>query len=91
MAPWQAMVRAVLAEQARILRPGGHIAFEVGEVRCGKVLLEKLVWDAAEGLPLERLHVMINQQRFTKTAHCWGVANNARGTNTNRIVVMRRA
>jgi hypothetical protein len=87
---WQAMVRAVLLEQARILRPGGHIAFEVGEVRGGTVLLEKLVWDAAEGLPLQRLHVMINEQRFTKTAHCWGVANNARGTNTNRIVVMRR-
>jgi hypothetical protein len=33
---------------------------------------------------------MINAQNFTKTANCWGVDNNKGGTNTNRIVVMRR-
>jgi hypothetical protein len=33
---------------------------------------------------------MVNQQEFTKTANCWGVGNNAKGTNTNRIVVLRR-
>ncbi|MBX9702036.1 MAG: site-specific DNA-methyltransferase [Acetobacteraceae bacterium] len=89
-AAWEAMVRAVLAEQARILRPGGHVAFEVGEVRGGRVLLERLVWSAAEGLPFERLGVMVNQQEFTKTANCWGVTNGTRGTNTNRIVLLRR-
>jgi hypothetical protein len=89
-AAWMAMVRGVLTEQARLLRPGGHIAFEVGEVRGGKVLLERLVWQAAEGLPLERLAVLVNRQRFTKTANCWGVANNSGGTNTNRIVLLRR-
>ncbi|HTW71562.1 MAG TPA: DNA methyltransferase [Acetobacteraceae bacterium] len=87
---WQAMVRGTLKELARIVRPGGHIAFEVGEVRNGKVLLERLVWDAAEGVPFDRLFVMVNQQAFTKTANCWGVGNNTRGTNTNRIVVLRR-
>ena len=87
---WAAMVRDVLVEQARVLRPGGHVAFEVGEVRGGKVLLERLVWAAAEGLPFERLAVLVNQQRFTKTANCWGVSNNAAGTNTNRIVLLRR-
>jgi len=34
--------------------------------------------------------VLINTQRFTKTAHIWGVANNAAGTNSNRIVVFRK-
>ena len=87
---WTTMVRDVLVEQARVLRPGGHVAFEVGEVRGGKVLLERLVWAAAEGLPFERLAVLVNQQSFTKTAHCWGVSNNAAGTNTNRIVLLRR-
>ena len=87
---WTEMVRGVLVEQARIVRPGGHVAFEVGEVRGGKVLLERLVWSAAEGLPFERLIVMVNQQEFTKTANCWGVSNNSGGTNTNRIVVLRR-
>ena len=89
-AAWTDMVRQVLKEQARILKPGGHVAFEVGEVRGGKVLLERLVWRAAEGLPFERLAVLINQQAFTKTANCWGVSNNAAGTNTNRIVLLRR-
>ncbi|MCC5957647.1 MAG: site-specific DNA-methyltransferase [Natronohydrobacter sp.] len=87
---WTAMVHDVLKEQARILRPGGHVAFEVGEVRNGKVLLERLVWAAADGLPFERLGVMINDQTFTKTANCWGVSNGSKGTNTNRIVLLRR-
>ena len=68
---WQNMVRETLIELARVVRPGGHVAFEVGEVRNGKVLLERLVWDAAEGLPFDRLFVMVNQQEFTKTANCW--------------------
>lgn len=89
-AAWQNMVRETLNELARVVAPGGHVAFEVGEVRNGKVLLERLVWEAAEGLPFERLFVMVNQQEFTKTANCWGVRNNAKGTNTNRIVVLRR-
>lgn len=87
---WAAMVHRVLAEQARILRPGGYVAFEVGEVRNGKVLLERLVWKAAEGLPFNRLGVMVNDQEFTKTANCWGVDNGAKGTNTNRIVLLQR-
>lgn len=87
---WQAMVRETLMELARIVRPGGHVAFEVGEVRGGRVLLERLVWEAATGLPFDKVLVMINQQEFTKTANCWGVRNNSRGTNTNRIVVLRR-
>ena len=89
-AGWQEMVRRTLLELARVTRSGGHVAFEVGEVRGGRVLLERLVWAAAEGLPFERLFVMVNQQEFTKTANCWGVGNNAKGTNTNRIVMLRR-
>ena len=89
-AAWEAMVRSTLSELARTVRPGGHVAFEVGEVRGGRVLLEQAVWRAAENLPFERLAVLINQQEFTKTANCWGVGNNAKGTNTNRIVLLRR-
>jgi hypothetical protein len=87
---WTLMVNHVLREQARILRSGGYVAFEVGEVRNGKVLLEKLVWRAAEGLPFDRIGVMVNDQEFTKTANCWGVDNGTKGTNTNRIVILRR-
>lgn len=88
---WRDWVRGVLVELARVTRPEGHLAFEVGEVRGGRVLLERLVWSAAEGLPLERLGVIVNAQEFTKTANLWGVGNNAKGTNTNRIVLLRRA
>jgi hypothetical protein len=89
-AAWQQMVRYALSELARVVRPRGHVAFEVGEVRGGRVLLERLVWEAAGGLPFDRLLVMVNQQSFTKTANCWGINNNTKGTNTNRIVVLRR-
>jgi len=87
---WMEMVRACFVEFARILAPGGHVAFEVGEVRGGKVLLERLVWRAIEGLPFERLFVLVNEQQFTKTSNCWGVSNNSKGTNTNRILLARR-
>jgi hypothetical protein len=83
-------VRAGFAEFARVVRPGGFVAFEVGEVRCGKVLLERNVAAAICGLPFDLLGVMVNRQAFTKTANCWGVGNNAGGTNTNRIVLARR-
>lgn len=87
---WQGFIAAVLVELARVTRPGGHIAFEVGEVRNGSVRLEEAVIAAASGLPLDPLGVMVNQQDFTKTSNCWGIANNSRGTNTNRIVLFRR-
>lgn len=87
---WTEMVHSVLAETSRILCSGGHIAFEVGEVRNKSILLEDLVLEAANGLPLEKLGVMVNQQDFTKTANCWGVDNGSKGTNTNRIVILRR-
>jgi len=87
---WTAMVHRVLEEQARILRPGGCVAFEVGEVRGGRILLEKLVWLAAEDLPFKRVAVMVNDQMFTKTANCWGVRNGDKGTNTNRVVLLQR-
>jgi hypothetical protein len=87
---WEAFVRRAFTEFARVVRPGGFVAFEVGEVRGGKVLLERHVAAAIEGLPFAILGVMVNQQDFTKTANCWGVGNNRRGTNTNRIVMAAR-
>ena len=90
LADWERFVAASFREFARIVRPGGKVAFEVGEVRSGKLALEHSVLSAAAGLPFEPLAVMINRQLFTKTAQCWGVDNNAKGTNSNRIVVFER-
>ena len=90
VAEWEAFVRRVFVELARVTRPDGWVAFEVGEVRGGKILLERHVIAAIAGLPFEVAGVMINQQAFTKTANCWGVSNNSGGTNSNRIVLARR-
>jgi hypothetical protein len=90
IASWERFVRKSFTEFARVVRAGGCVAFEVGEVRGGTVLLERHVAAAIEGLPFELLGVMVNQQDFTKTANCWGVGNNRRGTNTNRIVLLKR-
>ena len=81
---------ASLQESAARLRPGGHVAFEVGEVRGGKVRLEETVLPRAEAAGFEPLLVLINDQAFTKTANCWGVSNQVKGTNTNRICLLRR-
>jgi len=88
---WRAMTRAVFEELARVVKPGGHVAYEVGEVRGGALPLEQLVWRALDDLPFERLGVLVNAQSFTKTSNCWGVANNVKGVNSNRVVIARRA
>lgn len=87
---WETFIHKTLSELARVTKPGGTIAFEVGEVRNAEIKLEQTVVNAAAGLPLKPLCVMINRQNFTKTANCWGVSNNSAGTNTNRIVVLHR-
>lgn len=87
---WREAMRRVFVELARVLKPGGWIAFEVGEVRGGQIRLEEVVIDAVCGLPLIPEAIVINDQHFTKTAHIWGVSNRTKGTNTNRIVLLRR-
>ena len=87
-ADWQAAMTRTFRELHRVLANGGFIAFEVGEVRNGKILLETLVVPAATEAGLKPLMVLVNDQMFTKTANCWGVDNRTKGTNTNRIVLI---
>ena len=87
---WQQHMTGVLTELRRLLKPGGHVAFEVGEVQKGKVKLEENVIPAGVAAGLEPILVMINAQEFTKTAHCWGIGNQTNGTNTNRIILFRK-
>ena len=81
---------AVFSELARVLQPGGHVAFEVGEVRGGSVRLEEHVVPCGVAAGLDPRLLLINAQQFTKTAACWGVDNNTKGTNTNRIVLFEK-
>ncbi|MGF1655832.1 MAG: DNA methyltransferase [Verrucomicrobiales bacterium] len=87
---WVDRMGKTFEELRRILRPDGVIAFEVGEVRKKTLLLEDQIIMAGTSAGLKVDCVMLNTQNFTKTANCWGVENNSKGTNTNRIVVFRK-
>ncbi len=87
---WSAVMAEVLVELFRITRPGGVVAFEVGEVRKGSIKLDQAVIPLGLAAGFAPEAVLINTQNFTKTAHIWGITNNAAGTNSNRIVVFRK-
>jgi DNA modification methylase len=87
---WTAAVQRVFRELRRVLKPGGYIAFEVGEVRRGKLRMEELVIPAAKAANLIPVLLLINSQEFTKTSNCWGVTNQIAGTNTNRVILLQK-
>jgi len=87
---WRDRMTDTLKELKRVLKIGGVVAFEVGEVRNAKVLLEKEVIRAGMDAGLAARAVVINVQEFTKTAQVWGVSNNAKGTNSNRIILLEK-
>ena len=87
---WAAVMERVFGELRRVLKPGGYIAFEVGEVRRGKLKMEELVIPAARAARLIPVLVLINTQEFTKTSNCWGVTNQIAGTNTNRVILLQK-
>ena len=90
LAEWTGVMGSVFEELFRITRPGGYVAFEVGEVRKKTIRLEEHVVPLGRAAGFECPCVIINQQQFTKTSNIWGVDNMAYGTNTNRIVVFRK-
>ncbi len=87
---WSEVMGAVFAELYRITRPGGYVAFEVGEVRKKSIRLEEHVVPLGISAGFTCECVLINQQTFTKTSNIWGVDNMASGTNTNRIVIFSK-
>ena len=87
---WKQLVRGALDNTGTISRRGGVFAFEVGEIRSGSLLLDQVVVDVARETAWEPVCVVVNAQVFTKTSNTWRIDNNRAGTNSNRIVVMRR-
>lgn len=87
---WQRFTGDVLLELCRVVKPGGVICYEVGEVRNATIKLEEVVLAAVrdDEIPVEVMGVLVNQQEFSKTSNVWGIANNRKGTNTNRVVMM---
>jgi len=84
---WSEFIGEAFKEFYRIIKPGGFVAFEVGEVRKGKIELDEYVLPLGVKVGFEALGIIINLQEFTKTSNIWGVGNNSFGTNTNRIVL----
>ena len=87
---WTAAMSQVLQELHRVTRPGGWVAFEVGEVRRGEIKLDEAVAPLGMAAGFECRAILINAQQFTKTANIWGVSNNQLGTNSNRIVILQK-
>ena len=87
---WEIAMNSALSEIRRVLRPGGWVAFEVGEVRNGEVKLENAAMKAGIEAGLRPVLILINNQAFTKTSNCWGIDNLKKGTNTNRIVLFQK-
>lgn len=87
---WQSIMSDVFIELYRITKSGGHVAFEVGEIRRGKIKMENLVIPIAMNAGFSPVGVLLNEQVFTKTSHIWGIKNNSGGTNTNRIILLKK-
>ena len=87
---WSRVMGDVFQELFRITKPGGWVAFEVGEVRGGTVKLDEHVVPLGLAAGFKCEGILINLQQFTKTSNIWGINNNESGTNTNRIVIFKK-
>jgi hypothetical protein len=87
---WCGVMAGTFRELYRITAPGGYVAFEVGEVRKGRIRLDEHIVPIGADAGFHPMAIMVNQQEFTKTSHIWGIDNNDSGTNTNRIVLFRK-
>jgi len=87
---WERVIGEVLVELYRITKRDGYVAFEVGEIRKGKIKLDERVVPLGINAGFNCLGIVINLQKFTKTANIWGVSNNTFGTNSNRIVLFKK-
>jgi hypothetical protein len=87
---WCGVMAGTFRELFRVTAPGGHVAFEVGEVRKGRIRLDEHIVPIGAAAGFLPLAILVNLQKFSKTSHIWGIGNNDSGTNTNRIVLFRK-
>lgn len=79
-----------LKELHRLTRPGGWVAFEVGEVRGGSLNLDEEIVPLGLQAGFQCVGVVVNLQSFTKTSNIWGVENLKKGTNSNRVALFHK-
>lgn len=89
LSEWSAVMFGVFRELYRITKPRGFVAFEVGEVKRS-IHLDEHVAPLGMKAGFTCLGIYVNEQRFTKTSKIWGIDNNEKGTNSNRIVLFRK-
>ena len=87
---WENFINKTIVELERITKSKGYLAFEVGEIGKDKKELERYVINAAKNTSFKSICVLINKQNFTKTSNAWGIKNNSKGTNTNRVVIFQK-
>lgn len=87
---WEKEMTVVLQELFRVTKLNGYVAFEVGEIRNGKIKLDEVIVPLGEKVGFIAKLILINKQNFTKTSNIWGISNNNKGTNTNRIVIFTK-
>ncbi len=87
---WTDVMERVFRELYRITKDDGWVAFEVGEVKNGKIKLDEYIVPVGIKAGFECIGILVNMQEFTKTSNIWGVDNMDSGTNTNRIVLFRK-
>jgi len=89
---WQEAMTAVFRELHRVLKPGGHVAFEVGEVpRRQNQDWRKPFFPAASPSAWNLSSSSSTTRNSPKppTAGAWTTISE--GTNTNRIVLFRKS
>jgi DNA modification methylase len=87
---WKVFMKEVFIELYRILKHNGIIAFEVGEIKNGTIKLDQELLPIVSKLGFIIEKILINKQNFSKTANIWGINNNSKGTNTNRILLIKK-
>lgn len=87
---WQQFMGAALKEMARVLKPHGVVAIEVGDVKSGQDLLVKALLEECGAAGLKCRALIINTHKFSKTSQCWSLGSNTSGTNSNRVLLLNR-
>lgn len=87
---WSNVMSGVFKELFRVTKKGGWVAFEVGEVRNGSLKLDEYIIPLGLKAEFHCKGVLVNEQIFTKTSNIWGINNNNKGTNSNRVVIFQK-